>query len=684
MKNTSHKTNDNASGLIAPRLGVVVAIIVGLAGLTLLIPDRDQLFKRFLSDGDADAASKLLALSEGEDSAAVTQSLTRELLTLGHRSDWNSSTIDIINSFLNRHEDFANAADLVVADAESIPEEARNSILATLIARSLADADMERAVSIQALLISLSKDLTPELVRQAVRTYRFNAEPGRALNLINRLEDQSAKLPKDLHELRVTLARETSQPDVAFNLLAIKIRASRNPAELKKLIPSAVKIGVEAGHLDQLIPLYRRYIAVFRNADDPLVADYSMRLARTLEWTGSPNKAFDAYLPLAGNGNAEAMERCVKLNAGLYRPEDLLNALLSAEPHFGDENPYLLLTAQLLAEAAAHDEAIPRYERYLTKNPEDSDALYRLGLIHDERQDFEAAIPPLTRAHELDPNNVSIVFHLAGACMAHQDYNLSLKHFRSLALISEDAHHAEQYASIAYALNEDDAHNEALARVLELKPTAANTLILASSLRDTGDLSQAIAVLSETLRTEPKILAVRTNIADLYLRANRPDLALKALQPLSISTHPDLVPIVIDALGNLSVSPHAGQTGKYLRSYGPALAQAPNLPPNNLIDLANLERLHGSPSRSTTLLRRGLRECTLPNHLAQAHFHLGTPREALRHQLAYIKKSKRPVSEDYHFLGDIYTALQQQANASSAYNYAVVLLKKKLTRTPRR
>jgi tetratricopeptide (TPR) repeat protein len=684
MKNSTTNTNQNASGLIAPRLGVIVAVIAGLVGLTFLIPDRDQLFKRFLSDGDADSASKLLALGEGDNPAAVTKSITKELLILGHRSDWNSSTVDIINSFLKRHDDFANAADLVIADAESIPGKARNSILATLIDRSLADADMERAVEIQALLISLSKDLTPDLVRQAVRTYRFNAEPGRALNLINRLQDQSSKLPEDLRELRVTLARETSRPDLAFNLLSIKIRASRKPAEIKKLIPEAVKIGVEAGHLDQLIPLYRRYISQFQNTNDPLVADYSMKIAKTFEWTGHANKAFDAYLPLASKGNAEAMERCLKLNAGLYRPEDLLSALLTAEPHFGDENPYLLKTAQLLAEAADHDKSIARYEHYLAKNPEDSDAQLRLGLIHDERQNFEAAIPPFTRAHELDPNNITIVFHLATACVAHRDYELALTHFRSLALLSEDPHHAEQYASIAFSLNETSAYNEALARVLELKPTAGNAIILAASLRESGDTSQAIAVLSEALRTEPDHLALRTNLADLQLRAKRPDLALRVLQPISASKHSDIVPIVVDALSSLSVSSHAGQTASYLRTYGPALEQAANLPSNNLIDLANLERSYGSQSRSSKLLRRALRECTLPNHHAQAHYHLGNPREALHHQLSFIKNTPRTVSEDYHFLGDIYTALDQKSNASSAYNYAVILLKKKFTRTPRR
>jgi len=679
----SHNTTPNAPGLIAPRLGIVVAIIIGLTGLTFLIPNRDQLLSRFISDGDANAAGHLLGTRDQDSPAAVSKTLTTELLTLCQRSDWNRSTVSILENFLRQHDDCINAADVVLANIETIPTRERNILFTAIIERSLAEGDLPRAVSTQSLLLSRTATLTPELVRQAVTTFRYNGEAGRALDLINRLQDQAADLPEDLRELRVTLARETSQPQVAFNLLAIKIRATKNPAELKKLIPDAIQIGIEAGQLEQLIPLYLRYIATFRATDDPRVRDYSHRLAQTYEWIGDANKAFEAYLTLAKTGDREALDRCISLNVGLFRTAELLDTLLAADALVKSDDKLLSLTAKLLADAARREEAIALYNLYLEHCPDDAEAHFLLGLVHDGLLDFGPAVTHLTIAHQLDPENVNYLYRLARLCISAGQFEVALTHYRNLIEISDDPEHAKRYNALAFSLDDTENLKIALARLLELKPGATFATALANIYREEGNFSQAIAILNDTLNRTDEEVPLRLELAQLESNQKRHDLALQILAPLSLSKYPDALPLVVSALSSLPSTPSAAKLPAFLRTYGAALEHSSALPTDYIIDLANLELRYGSPARGQSLMRRALRECSKPSHLAQAHYGLGNPGAALPQQLAYIKEASRPVSEDYHFLGDIYTALGQSSNASSAYNYAVVLLKKKLTRTPR-
>ena len=68
-------------GTIAPRAAIVLALLLCLAGLIFLIPDRQDLFKRHLSDGNAKAASMLLDREVTVGAAgSVTAALTSEAI----------------------------------------------------------------------------------------------------------------------------------------------------------------------------------------------------------------------------------------------------------------------------------------------------------------------------------------------------------------------------------------------------------------------------------------------------------------------------------------------------------------------------------------------------------------------------------------------------------------------------
>ena len=69
--------------------------------------------------------------------------------------------------------------------------------------RAIGEGDLLFAQELQTQLIESTEVLTPELVRQAVTTYRYNSNPALALVTIDELVRQRGSLPDDLRALRV-------------------------------------------------------------------------------------------------------------------------------------------------------------------------------------------------------------------------------------------------------------------------------------------------------------------------------------------------------------------------------------------------------------------------------------------------------------------------------------------------
>ena len=501
-----------ARGVIAPRLAIVAAVGVCVAALVYLTPSRSELFKRHMNDGDAAAAGLLIRQGEEGDSDEVTKDITHETIRLCEREKWKSSTLDMLISFLRNSRNFAAAADAALDDIDRLPAKPRVEVLSALVDRAIAEGDLPFAQDLQIQLVERSEVLTPAIVRQAVTTYRYNGNPALALITIEELEQQRGSLPNDLRELRVVLARETSQPDVAFILLSKRVRATDDPQKLETLIPQAIQAGIEAGRQDELIPHFEKFLEIAKTgsgSSPALVSEYSMKLAQTYEWTKQPNKAFDLYLELAQQGTRSALDRCFALNPGLLRQGDLTNVLVAAHEHYRDDSDLLLQTARYCAEAGEREDAIRFYGEYLEREPKDADAHFWLGAIYDESQQFEMALHHYILAHELQPKEIVFLKKSSRLAIVLRRYEQALSFLRTLSLETRKRDCVSQYYTLADGLGDLEATKEALRLLIEIggRLTVTNYVYLAATYREEGNLSEQIAAPWQQYSCRPSLPA---------------------------------------------------------------------------------------------------------------------------------------------------------------------------------
>lgn len=669
-------------GLIAPRLVILLAVVVCTGALVLLTPSRSELFKRHMVDGDARAASLLLAQENAGNTDETTAAITAETIRICQSDNWKQSSLNMLTSFLRQNTNLKPAAEETMRHLKSMPSNARAAVLSVLVERSLADGELDHAEKLQTQLLDSVDVLDPVLVRQAVKTYRYNDNPALALVTINHLEEQRGSLPDDLRELRIQLARELSQPEVAFALLCQQVRSTEDPDRIRVLVPKAVKTGIEAGRQNELIPLYEKYLKVAKageQKEDSRLIEYAMNLAQTFEWTKQPDRAFDTYVELAAGGHRPALDRCISLNPGLFRQEDLMNALVTGYPHYHEDDKLLLMTARFLGDAALRSEAIRFYGLYLKRNPEDAEAHFRLGAVHDEGVQLKQALAHYRRAHQLAPDNDFYLSKLARLATSLQEFDEALGYLKILGSRTKKRKYVEQYYTLAEGLGDHEATKEALRLLISiggrLSPT--NYLYLANAFREEGNLKAFLATLQEAHKKHPRNPFVRLDLAEAYLFSKRPDLTLGVLKGIDLLQFPQGASTVLSALTALDRTALAGRGSGFLTTFGPQLEKSEDLTSTEFLALAEYSKKHGQSARAQRLFRKISQDSTIPSELAKAHFHRRAYQDALRAQLQHLKTTTKPTSHDYHLLGEIYSKLGQTSAADQSYRKALELLKKK-------
>lgn len=674
-------------GLIAPRLVILIALVACVGALVVLTPTRSELFKRHMADGDARAASLLVAQENAGNSDETTAAITAETIRICQRDHWKASSLNMLTSFLRQNTNLEPAAEEALRHLKTMPSPARAAVLGVLVERSLADGKLERAEKLQIQLVESVDVLDPTMVRQAVKTYRYNDNPALALVTINGLEEGRGSLPDDLRELRIQLARELSQPEVAFALLCRQVRATDDPDRLRVLVPKAIKTGTEAGRQNDLIPLYEKYLKMARageQKDDSLLVEYAMSLGQTHEWTKDPIKAFDVYVELAAQGHRPALERCIALNPGLFRQEDLMHALVEGHEHYQDDDTLVLMTARFLGDSALRSEAIRFYRIYLERHPNDAEAHFRLGAVHDEGVQLKQALTHYRHAHELAPENDLYLAKLARLATSLQEFDEALGYLRLLGSRTKKTEYVEQYYTLAEGLGDRESTKEALRLLISIGGRLSPTryLYLAAAFRDEGNLKAFLGTLQEAHKKHPRNPFILLDLAEAYLFSKRPDLSLSILKSVDLAQYPQGAFTVLSALTALDRTAQAGRGPAFLDSFGPQLEKSEDLTSTELLSLAEYSKKHGGSARAQRLFRRVTEDSEIPSELAKAHFHRGNFKEALRFQLQYLDTASMPTSSDYQLLGDIYRKLNQRSSSDKAYRKALELLQKKRVKGP--
>jgi tetratricopeptide (TPR) repeat protein len=166
-----------------------------------------------------------------------------------------------------------------------------------------------------------------------------------------------------------------------------------------------------------------------------------------------------------------------------------------------------------------------------TLNPADSSAHYNLGLIQQQRGQFEDAKSRFARAIEIDPDEIDAHYQLGRIAIEQRQYADAISHFDAVVQRNTDHSQSEVWRDIGRAYLEAGQELDALAafeRFLEKRPSDAEGLYrYGVALQRLGRAEQAAAQMRaciEAVKTSPsyKYKSERRwmNEADSFLRAS--------------------------------------------------------------------------------------------------------------------------------------------------------------------
>ncbi|HTW35985.1 MAG TPA: sulfotransferase [Rhizomicrobium sp.] len=187
--------------------------------------------------------------------------------------------------------------------------------------------------------------------------------------------------------------------------------------------------------------------------------------------------------------------------------------------------------AQLCQEQNQVDEALAASEEAVARDPKLVGAWYRLGIIHAQRQNGEAARDALERVVSLNPGfaaaHSNLGFVLQNLLGLNDD---AAEHYRQA--IGVNPAYAEAHRNLASLLAMSGRYDEALAlvrRAVELKPGDARTYMiaaLAETDRERFDAALAwIARLPPDAKHDPQVLST---VGEILFKAKRYEEALAA------------------------------------------------------------------------------------------------------------------------------------------------------------
>ena len=204
------------------------------------------------------------------------------------------------------------------------------------------------------------------------------------------------------------------------------------------------------------------------------------------------------------------------------------------------QNKHDVDQAVLLHQSGRLDEAAAVYQQVLQTSPDDYSALYLLGVIAHQRQDYHRAIELLERAMKADPvrgdphNVLGLAFKRTGKLdQARRHLQLAIE----LDAASSQAHHN---LGTVFAKQGSQAEAiESYRRALVLDPNYVNAHYrLGMALADAGELDQALEHCQQAVDLDAAFIAGFTGLASVFQKQGRGADALAALQN-AVQLRPD-------------------------------------------------------------------------------------------------------------------------------------------------
>lgn len=680
--------------------GVIVSCLVLAAWF---IPDERELVHRLDHDGQT-ARLKQIAeehLAEQAPAAPVPQT-DREKM-----SAWlGSSDASLL-------EDPAIQADRKnMCAATETPLEVAAELLAHArhvepgLFDSLADALVKRAIALGhpadgAALLTQWFAIHPSwaIASRQIQTWRWAVRSDEALKALDTALaaglDPAGK-PAGLDDLRVRLALESNQPNLAFDIVIKSYETAsetEKPAILRRLVElaSAGDRTTEASHLIaehfKMMPFQtcelKQALAMisagkaFPDKEAQLdYHQYASAMARWQEWAGRGDLAFDTWMRLAMLGDEEAWGRVVDLQDELLRGDDFALVLADRIAHGRhlDKEPAL---AAILLDEGRTDEAVSHLEAAAKRTADPLPIQKQLARIHQQLGDWEKSLAAFEKSLALDAGDVESRKGRAFALVRLRRYDEGCQAWLALSRqAADDAEAQETCAALCDSLGLQKEAAEATQRLLacaERQSMPDEHLELAANFHQLDDRAAEVAALRTAFAKFPASTSIRFTLAQALADDGAHDEAVSLLADSSMEKNPAAIELLIAEAAESAAVPE--NIGLFSGTPPACLDALPELQ----LKLAFLFDKWGrtkDSERIVTSLQKSSRysETAVWHDLAKISLDAGDVSRAESFETMHLTSIGGKDSRAWELLGDIFAFQDRTSEAAGAYKKAIQVL----------
>jgi tetratricopeptide (TPR) repeat protein/ADP-heptose:LPS heptosyltransferase len=219
-----------------------------------------------------------------------------------------------------------------------------------------------------------------------------------------------------------------------------------------------------------------------------------------------------------------------------------------------------------------HEESLCK--KILKKQPNNTDALHKLGIINYKFGNYDMAIKYIRKVLQLNPENACAYYNLGNTYRKKGQLDeATICYQKSINL---DPKFADSYYGLGYLLQENGQYDEAIIaykKALEINPAMYNIYYnMGNIFRDKGQLDEAILHYKKTIQLNPGFEGAYRNLGNIFQQKGLFDESIEFYQKV-LQLNPNLAD-VYSSIG--SVLTQKGKLNEAITYYQKALQLDPN------------------------------------------------------------------------------------------------------------
>ena len=685
----------------AMSLMVVLCVIAAW----IFIPDKEELVSRLDKDGHVERLKALAEEALDEQKKAAQAAVPQ-------------SDAERMRAWINNPDAEARLDPAVVAEKKIMCAITDNPAMVglevtvgankldTALYGEFMDALARRALGLQnqseaGFLLAQWNQRSPswETTMRAVQAWRWAVKSDEALRVLGEAVAAGLKpedAPENIEELRLKLALESNQPNLAFDivekqyqqapqdkradllrqLLKLANAGDRTKDASRLILKHLSTVPFHVKPLDEAIEMVSSGHPFADATQESDYRNYATSLAHWQEWANHGDLAIETWFRLSLIGSDEAWTRVLDLYQDVLRTDDFVK-VLTYRVNKGISLDKQTLLADILVEQGEVEKAIGQYEAAAKAVPQPTAAYRALGRIYQQLGEWEKASAAFEKVLASSPEDVEAGKGNAFALVRLRKYEQACDAYVTLAKANpQDAELQETSAGICESLGRNTEAREASQRLLACEgrtSTPEEYLELADQFRMAGDEPATVKILRAGFDLFPSSIRMRLTLAEALSHHGEHDQAVVLLAHEPLRQNPGAMDLLI------SEAVEAGNSALAVKFIGSSTPQClRSLPTSNLRFALLLDRLNRKSDAekifSSLLHNEDHSDTDVWLDLGKICLSIDDVTHAEAFVTRYLAGRGRTDAKAWEILGDIYQAEERNDEALTAYRKAVEMI----------